>query len=381
MELEFEIIKKSEDSSARLGIIKTPYGIVETPNFMPVGTQATVKTLSFEKLKEIGIQIFLANTYHLYLKPGIEVIKKLGGIHRFTGWDRPILTDSGGYQVFSLEGLTKVNEDGVKFNSHIDGSEIFFTPEKITEIQIDLGADIIMCFDECIPYPCEYELAKEKTERTNLWAKRCKNFWQKKKNKPALFGIVQGGVYEDLRKNAAKELVEMDFSGYAIGGVSVGEPQNMMLQVIEWVTPYLPENKVRYLMGVGKPEDIILAVERGIDIFDCILPTRLGRNGTAFTSSGRIIIKNSEYKLDESPLDRECSCLTCKNYKRAYLRHLFSAGEILGMELLSYHNLFFYNKLMENIRNSLKEGNFKNFKKNFLNKIKRNENKRISKTY
>lgn len=371
MGVEFELIKKCKKTSARLGRIKTNYGIVETPTFLPVGTQATVKTLSFEELKEIGIQILLANTYHLYLKPGIEVIKKMGGLHKFTGWNRPILTDSGGYQIFSLEGLTQITEEGVKFNSHIDGSEIFFTPEEITNIQIDLGADIIMCFDECIPYPSEYKLVKEKTERTILWAKRCKNFWQKKKNKSALFGIIQGGMYEDLRKNATEELVEMNFSGYAIGGVSVGEPQNMMLKVIEWVEPYLPQNKLRYLMGVGKPEDIILSVERGMDIFDCILPTRLGRNGTAFTNYGKIIIKNSEYKFDTFPLDKDCGCLTCKNYTRAYLRHLFAAGEILGMKLLSYHNLFFYTKLMENIRNSLKKDNFQNFKKKFLNKIEK----------
>lgn len=379
--MEFKLIKKCSETSARLGLIKTDYGDVETPVFLPVGTQGAVKTISFEELKEIGVQILLANTYHLYLKPGIEVIKRLGGLHKFTGWDRPILTDSGGYQIFSLEGLTKITEEGVKFNSHIDGSEIFFTPEEITTIQINLGADIIMCFDECIPYPCEYTVTKEKTERTNRWAKRCKKIWLKNKKRTALFGIVQGGVYEDLRRKAAEELVEMDFPGYAIGGVSVGEPKEIMLNVIEWVEKYLPERKPRYLMGVGKPEDIILAVERGMDIFDCILPTRLGRNGTAFTSAGRIIIKNSEYKFDTSPLDSECMCFTCRNYTKAYLRHLFSAGEILGMRLLSYHNLFFYTKLMEEIRKSLKEGKFGEFKKNFLKKIKRDEDKRISENY
>lgn len=379
--MEFKLIKKCSETSARLGLIKTDYGDVETPVFLPVGTQGAVKTISFEELKEIGVQILLANTYHLYLKPGIEVIKRLGGLHKFTGWDRPILTDSGGYQIFSLEGLTKITEEGVKFNSHIDGSEIFFTPEEITTIQINLGADIIMCFDECIPYPCEYTVTKEKTERTNRWAKRCKKIWLKNKKRTALFGIVQGGVYEDLRRKAAEELVEMDFPGYAIGGVSVGEPKEIMLNVIEWVEKYLPERKPRYLMGVGKPEDIILAVERGMDIFDCILPTRLGRNGTAFTNAGRIIIKNSEYKFDTSPLDSECMCFTCRNYTKAYLRHLFSAGEILGMRLLSYHNLFFYTKLMEEIRKSLKEGKFGEFKKNFLKKIKRDEDKRISENY
>ena len=373
MAISFQVSKTLKDTQARVGRLQTPHGVIRTPAFIPVGTQATVKTLTPEELKDIGVQIILGNTYHLYLRPGEDLIKSAGGLHQFMHWDRPILTDSGGYQIFSLEGLNKVSEEGIKFQSHLDGSTHFLTPERVTQLQIEMKADIIMTLDECIPYPFEYKQAKKSMERTNRWAERCKKTIQNSKfkiqnSKPALFAIIQGGTHQALRKEAAKELVELDFPGYALGGLSVGEPKEIMWEVISYTTPLMPENKPRYLMGTGTPVDLVLAVGLGLDMFDCILPTRLGRAGTAFTSQGKVVIKNAEYSKDFTPLDPECSCYTCKNYSRAYLRHLFKAEEILAQRLVSLHNLYFYNKLMEDMRKRIKEGSFNQFKKDFLRK-------------
>ncbi len=373
MAISFQVSKTLKDTQARVGRLQTPHGVIRTPAFIPVGTQATVKTLTPEELKDIGVQIILGNTYHLYLRPGEDLIKSAGGLHQFMHWDRPILTDSGGYQIFSLEGLNKVSEEGIKFQSHLDGSTHFLTPERVTQLQIEMKADIIMTLDECIPYPFEYKQTKKSMERTNRWAERCKKTIQNSKfkiqnSKPALFAIIQGGTHQALRKEAAKKLVELDFPGYALGGLSVGEPKEIMWEVISYTTPLMPENKPRYLMGTGTPVDLVLAVGLGLDMFDCILPTRLGRAGTAFTSQGKVVIKNAEYSKDFTPLDPECSCYTCKNYSRAYLRHLFKAEEILAQRLVSLHNLYFYNKLMEDMRKRIKEGSFNQFKKDFLRK-------------
>ena len=367
----FKLIHQDKNTKARIGKLTTCYGQIDTPCFMPVGTQGTVKTLSPDELKEIGAQIILCNAYHLFLRPGKDVIKKLGGIHNFISWNRPILTDSGGYQIFSLALLRKVNDEGVEFQSHIDGMKHFLTPENIIEIQLDLGADIIMPLDECVHYPCSKDHAQVAMKRTIDWAGRSKAALAENRepiieNRQLLFGIIQGATYEDLRKDCAKELVEMDFSGYAIGGVSVGEPKNLRYNIVNLVTDLLPLDKPRYLMGVGLPEDIITAVELGVDMFDCVVPTRYGRNGTAFTSGGKIIVRNSPYIDDSRPLDKNCSCYTCRNFSRAYLRHLFNSEEILGLRLVSLHNVHFFLELMEKIKEAIRLDRFSEFKKEFL---------------
>jgi queuine tRNA-ribosyltransferase len=361
---EFELIKESSECKARLGKIHTSHGDIETPIFMPVGTKATVKTMTPEELKDMEAQIILGNTYHLFLRPGHELIAEAGGLHKFMNWDRPILTDSGGFQVFSLGKLRRITEEGVEFRSHIDGSKQFISPEKAMEIQNCLGSDIMMAFDECVPYPASYEYTKNSMERTTRWAKRCIDSHKNTDNQ-ALFGIVQGGMFEDLRKESIKQLIELDFPGYAIGGLSVGEPRDIMCEVMDYTVELLPKDKPRYLMGVGSPDYLFEAVERGVDMADCVLPTRIARHGAFITSRGQITIKNAKYKHDFSPIDPNCNCYTCRNYSKAYIRHLFNENEILGARLASIHNLFFLINLMKSIRISIKENNFMDFKKEF----------------
>ena len=367
MSFEFDLLKKDEKTKARLGILHTPHGDIETPIFMPVGTQATVKAMTPEELKEMNAQIILSNTYHLHMRPTSELIKNAGGLHKFMNWDRPILTDSGGFQVFSLGELRKITEEGVHFQSHIDGSRHFLSPEEAMRIQNNLGSDIMMAFDECPPYPATYEYVKKSIERTSRWAVRCKEAHKNTDNQ-AIFGIVQGGEYKDLREQSAKDLVALDFPGYAVGGLSVGEPKEIMYQVLDYTCDFLPENKPRYLMGVGSPDALFEGVIRGIDMFDCVLPTRIARNGTAFTSSGQIAIKNAKYREDFTPLDSECDCYTCRNYTKAYLRHLYKANEILSARLFSYHNLHFLLTLMENIRQAIREDRLLEYKEEFFTK-------------
>lgn len=369
MAINYKIEKKQ--NKARAGILETPHGNIETPVFMPVGTQATVKTMSSRDLEEINSQIILGNTYHLHLRPGDEIVKKAGGLHSFMNWKRPILTDSGGFQVFSLGNLRKITEEGVYFSSHISGKKLFISPEKSIEIQNNLGADIIMAFDECPPYPSEYEYIKQSLHRTTRWAKRSLDS-NKNKDKQGLFGIVQGGIFEDLRDLSLNELLkyENEFSGFAIGGLSVGESKEDMYRIFKYIGPKLPENKPRYVMGIGDPIDMIEAVENGIDMMDCVLPTRIGRHGTAFTSRGKLVVKNKKYSEDFTPLDENCNCHVCKNYTRGYIRHLFKAGEILAMHLVTYHNLYFLINLMRNLRESIIEDKFFEYKKNFIEKYK-----------
>ena len=363
--ITYELLHICKQTGARRGVIHTPHGDIQTPIFMPVGTQATVKSMTPEELKEeVKAQIILSNTYHLYLRPGHKLVKEAGGLHEFMKWDRPILTDSGGFQVFSLSDLRTISEDGVEFKSHLDGSKHVFTPEKVMEIENSLGADIIMAFDECCPYPSTYDYAKNSMERTTRWAERCKNA-HRKPDKQGLFGIVQGGMYKDLREKSAKDLVAMDFPGYAVGGLSVGEPLELMCEVLEHTTQFLPENKPRYLMGVGTPDYLLEAAIRGIDMCDCVLPTRIARNGTAMTWNGKVVVRNATYEKDWGPLDSECDCYTCKNYTRAYIRHLVKTNEILGIRLLSIHNLRFLTKLMERVREEIEKDNLGTFKEEF----------------
>ncbi|MBI5116249.1 tRNA guanosine(34) transglycosylase Tgt [Candidatus Poribacteria bacterium] len=366
---KFEIIKTDSGTRARVGRLTTPHGVINTPIFMPVGTQATVKTLSSEDLHMVGAEIILSNTYHLYLRPGHEIVRKAGGLHPFMNWPKPILTDSGGFQVFSLAELNKVTENGVHFQSHIDGSRHFFTPELCMEIQNALGADIIMVFDECLPYPIERDYAESSLRQTLKWAERCKN--ASRNPKQALFGIVQGATFRDLRIQCARELIDIGFPGYAIGGLSVGETPQMMYEIIDYVVDELPEDKPRYVMGSGPPVDIFEAVERGVDMFDCVMPTRNARNASLMTSQGVVIVKNAEYASDFSPLDPECDCLTCRNYTRAYLRHLFKAGEISAMRLATLHNVHFMLTLLVQIREAILTGRYPEFKKSFLGKYQR----------
>ncbi|HCO19383.1 MAG TPA: tRNA guanosine(34) transglycosylase Tgt [Tissierellales bacterium] len=367
MAIKYELIKESKETKARLGRIVTPHGEIETPVFMPVGTRATVKTMTPEEVKDLGAKIILSNTYHLYLKPGHDLVKEAGGLHRFMNWNGPILTDSGGFQVFSLGELRKIKEEGVEFRSHIDGSKHFISPETSIDIQNALGSDIMMCFDECVPYPADYEYAKQSMERTTRWAKRCKEH-HKDWNTQALFGIIQGGMFRDLREQSAKDLVEMDFCGYAVGGLSVGEPMDVMCEVLDYTTPLLPRDKPRYLMGVRSPDYLFEAVIRGIDMADCVLPTRIARNGTAMTSHGKVVIRNGKYSRDFTPLDPECDCYTCRNYTRAYIRHLFNVDEILALRLTTIHNLYFLIKLMERIREAIKEDRLLELKDEFYKK-------------
>jgi queuine tRNA-ribosyltransferase len=361
--ISFTITAQCKETSARVGKLSTPHGTITTPVFMPVGTQATVKAMSPEELKALGAGIILCNTYHLYLRPGADLVAEAGGLHRFMHWDRGILTDSGGFQVFSLDSLRKITEDGVLFRSHIDGSEHFISPEKAIEIQNNLGADIIMAFDECIPYPCDYDYAKDSTLRTTRWAERCLS--AQNRSDQALFGIVQGGVYRDLRELSARDLVSLDFPGYAIGGLSVGEPKQLMYEVLDYTVPLLPADKPRYLMGVGTPDCLLEGVSRGIDMFDCVLPTRIARNGTVLTKKGRLVVRNAQYARDFGPLDPDCSCYTCRNYSRAYIRHLIKANEILGLRLTTIHNLAFLLDLMAEIRKHIEDGTFAQFKNNY----------------
>lgn len=367
MAIRYELIKECKQTGARLGRLHTPHGVIETPIFMPVGTQATVKAMTPEELKDMAAQIILSNTYHLYLRPGHDLVKEAGGLHKFMNWDRPILTDSGGFQVFSLGDLRKISEEGVEFQSHLDGSRHFLSPERVMEIETALGADIIMAFDECAPYPADYGYVKKSMERTTRWAKRCKDSFENTENQ-ALFGIVQGGMFRDLREQSAKELVELDFPGYSIGGLSVGESKDLMYEVLDYTTPLLPKNKPRYLMGVGSPDALIEGVIRGVDMFDCVLPTRIARNGTAMTSEGRIAIKNAKYTRDFTPLDPNCTCYTCKNYTRAYLRHLYKADEILSSRLMSTHNLYFLIHLMKQVREAIMEDRLMDFRNEFFAK-------------
>lgn len=361
--MKFKLIKK--DGEARLGEIESKYGTFKTPMFMPVGTRATVKTLSPEELYDVGSGIVLANTYHLWLRPGEDLIEKAGGLHKFMNLNRPMLTDSGGYQVFSLARPKDISEEGVKFKSHIDGSNLFLTPEKSIEIQNKLGADIIMSFDECPPASASYDYMKKSIERTLRWAKRGKD--AHKNNNQMLFGIIQGGPYEDLRKISATETVKMDFDGYSIGGVANdGESKDDMYKAIDYSTPYMPEDKLRYLMGVGEPVDILEGVERGVDIFDCVLPTRIARHGNAFTKNGKLNIKNAKFKEDFTPIEETCDCYACKNYTKAYIRHLINVDETFGQRLLSIHNIRFLIRLTEEIRTAIEKNRFLEYKKDFL---------------
>ena len=366
--ITYELLHIDKNSGARRGIVHTPHGDIQTPIFMPVGTRATVKSLTPEELKEeVKAQIILSNTYHLYLRPGHKLVEEAGGLHSFMRWDKPILTDCGGFQVFSLSDLRTIKEEGVEFRSHLDGSKHLFTPEKVIEIQNSLGADIIMSFDECCPYPATYDYTKKSMERTTRWAKRCKDA-HKKQDKQGLFGIVQGGFYEDLRKQSVQDLVELDFPGYAIGGISVGEPKEEFLKILKYTAPLLPKNKPRYLMGVGSPDYLIEAALAGVDMCDCVLPTRIARNGTAMTWQGKKVIRNATYERDFTTLDEECDCYACRNYTKAYIHHLIKNKEILGIRLLSLHNLRFLTMLMERVRIEIENDNLLNFANEFYKK-------------
>ncbi|MBT2735745.1 tRNA guanosine(34) transglycosylase Tgt [Bacillus sp. ISL-7] len=363
--IRYELIKTCKQTGARLGRVHTPHGSFDTPAFMPVGTLATVKTMSPEDLKEMGAGIILSNTYHLWLRPGHEIIREAGGLHKFMNWDRAILTDSGGFQVFSLSEFRKIEEEGVHFRNHMSGEKLFLSPEKAMEIQNALGSDIMMAFDECPPYPATYEYMQKSVERTSRWAERCLNA-HGRPNDQGLFGIVQGGEYEELRKQSAKDLVSLDFPGYAVGGLSVGEPKDIMNRVLEHTTPLLPTNKPRYLMGVGSPDSLIDGSIRGIDMFDCVLPTRIARNGTLMTSTGRLVVKNAQFTRDFGPLDENCDCYTCRNYSRAYIRHLIKCDETFGIRLTSYHNLYFLLRLMEKVRQAIMEDRLGDFREEFF---------------
>jgi queuine tRNA-ribosyltransferase len=369
--LKFKLISK--EKKARAGFFETDHGVVETPVFMPVGTQGTVKAVNQKNLEEIKTQIVLSNTYHLYLRPGTEVLEKAGGLHRFMNWQRPILTDSGGFQVFSLSELRKVKSDGVEFKSHLDGSAHFFSPEKVVGIQRSIGSDVIMVLDECTPYPCEYDFALNSTKLTSNWAAMSKEAFEKSiplyGHKQSIFGIIQGSVYKGLRELSAKDIIKISFDGYAIGGLAVGEPIEVMYDVVDFTTSLMPEEKPRYLMGVGRPENLLEAIDRGVDMFDCVMPTRNGRNAYLFTSEGVLSMKNAKYKDDLSEIDKNCNCYTCRNFSKAYLRHLFVAGEILALELASIHNLYFYFNLMSIAREKIVDGKFSEWKNKMIKRI------------
>jgi queuine tRNA-ribosyltransferase len=378
----FELLTKDRKSKARRGRLTTGHGVIETPVFMPVGTQGSVKAVSSRELIELKTQIVLGNTYHLFVRPGLDVIRKVGGLHRFMNWDGPILTDSGGYQIFSLAKLRKITEEGAHFQNHIDGSPAFISPEIAMEIQATLGSDIAMVLDECPPWPCEYEYAARSLEMTHRWAKRCLSVAAGVSPAPSLsaadtaattrgkqrlvFGIVQGATFEELRRTSAQTLAAMDFDGYAIGGVSVGEPEPEMMSAVEWSEPHLPENKPRYAMGLGTPPQMVELVARGIDMFDCVLPTRVARTGTAYTAAGTLILKNAEFTSDTGPVEEGCACEACNGYSRAYIRHLLKSQEILGLRLLSIHNLHFYLDLMERTRAAIEDGSFSEFRSSFV---------------
>jgi len=360
----FTLLHKDRGSEARLGQITTPHGEIDTPVFMPVGTQGTVKSLTPERVADLGAQIVLGNTYHLYLRPGHELIRELGGLHTFMNWHRPILTDSGGFQIYSLGKLRKITEEGSSFQSHIDGSRHFISPESCMEIQGALGSDIMMCLDECVSYPADFSYAEKSLDMTLRWARRCKT--ARENDQQALFGISQGGKYDILRRRGIEELIDIGFDGYALGGLSVGEPKEVMREITATCTPLFPEEKPRYLMGVGLPEDLVESVYHGIDMFDCVMPTRNARNGMLFTSTGKVVIRNARYRGDSAPIDNKCDCYTCRNYSRAYLRHLFIAGEILAIVLNTIHNIRYFMNLMQKIREAIQNDNYKAFRDGFM---------------
>ncbi|QDI92820.1 tRNA guanosine(34) transglycosylase Tgt [Salicibibacter halophilus] len=364
--IRYEHLKTCRQSGARLGRIHTPHGVIDTPIFMPVGTLATVKMMSPEELKEMDAQIILSNTYHLWLRPGEDLVEEAGGLHTFMNWDRPMLTDSGGFQVFSLSDLRDIDEEGVRFRNHISGERLFLSPEKAVHIQQSLGADIIMAFDECPPYPASYAYMRDSVARTSRWAERCLKAHDGNNGQQALFGIIQGGEYEDLRRESVEDLVSLDFPGYAIGGLSVGEPKSVMNEVLEQTTQHLPTDKPRYLMGVGSADALIDGTIRGVDMFDCVLPTRIGRNGTCMTSEGRKVIRNASFARDFRPIDEACGCYACRNYSRAYIRHLIKSKEAFGFRLTSYHNLYFLIELMRKVRQAIKEDRLLDFRASFF---------------
>jgi queuine tRNA-ribosyltransferase len=364
----FELLAQDRKSKGRRGQLTTAHGVIDTPTFIPVGTQATVKAMTPRELRELNAQIVLGNTYHLFVRPGIDVIRHFGGLHRFMNWDGPILTDSGGYQIFSLVKLRKITEEGVQFQNHVDGTPAFITPEIAMEIQAALGSDIAMVLDECAPYPCEYDYAARSAEMTTRWANRCKEKSEIKQQ--LLFGIVQGATFDDLRKSSAQAIVNLDFDGYAIGGVSVGEPEEEMMRAVESAEPFLPEDKPRYAMGLGTPPQLLEMIARGMDMFDCVLPTRLARNGTAFTAAGTINLKNAEFIFDKRPIEENCLCLACREFARGYIRHLVKAEEILGLRLITLHNLHFYLHLMAQAREQIQNGTFDEFRRLFVGNYK-----------
>ena len=370
--VQFELIKTCKQSGARLGVLHTPHGDIPTPIYMPVGTPATVKAMTPREMEELGAKIILSNTYHLHLRPGEDIVREAGGLHSFMDWRHPILTDSGGFQVFSLSGLRKITEEGAAFRSHLDGSKHFISPEKSMEIQQALGADIAMAFDVCSPYPCDHKTAEEAMHRTHRWAERCKKYHTREDQ--ALFGIVQGAFYEDLRIESAKTLADMDFPGYGIGGLSVGEPKPVMYEMLEKIEPYMPKNKPRYLMGVGTPDCFLEGVLRGVDMFDCVLATRIARNGTVFTRNGRLVIRNATYARDFEPLEEGCDCYACQHFSRAYIRHLIKAEEITGARLASIHNLRFLIRMMEEIRQAIMEDRFLDYRREFYEKYDMSRN-------
>ncbi|WP_067923302.1 tRNA guanosine(34) transglycosylase Tgt [Alicyclobacillus shizuokensis] len=370
--VRYELLRRCSRTQARRGRLYTPHGVIETPVFMPVGTQATVKTLAPWELREMGAGIILSNTYHLHLRPGEDLVAEAGGLHSFMQWPGAVLTDSGGFQVFSLADLRKITDEGVHFRSHLDGSRLFFSPETVMAIENKLGADIIMAFDECPPYPADRSYLETSLRRTLEWARRCLAA-HRRPEEQALFGIVQGGMHKDLRRQAAETLIELDFPGYAVGGLSVGEPKELMYEMLAYTTPLLPDGKPRYLMGVGSPDDLFEGVERGVDMFDCVLPTRIARNGTVLTSRGRLVIRNARFARDFSPLDEDCECRVCRTFSRAYIRHLIKADEVLGIRLTSYHNVYFLLKTMENIRKAIAEDRFPEYKQEFYRMYGYNE--------
>jgi queuine tRNA-ribosyltransferase len=384
----FELLSQDQQTKARRGRLTTAHGVVEMPAFIPVGTQGSVKAVSPSELRELKAQIILGNTYHLFVRPGIDVVSHFGGLHKFMNWDGPILTDSGGYQIFSLAKLRKIAEDGVEFQNHVDGTPAFISPEMAMQIQATFGSDIVMVLDECPPWPCEYDYAAESAEMTTRWAKRCKEANAQRSTSNAqrsmneslnsqlstlnqlLFGIIQGATFENLRKQSAQAIVDLDFDGYAIGGVSVGEPEEEMMQAVEATEPFLPNDKPRYAMGLGTPRQMLELIARGIDMFDCVLPTRLARNGTAFTSIGTVNLKNAEFAMDKRPIEENCGCPACRGFARGYVRHLIKAEEILGLRLITLHNLHFYFDLMRRAREAIQKGNFDSLRKQFVGNYK-----------
>ena len=387
----FELVAQDRESKARRGRITTAHGVLDTPVFMPIGTQGSVKGVSPKELRELHAQIILGNTYHLFVRPGLDVIKHFDGLHKFMNWNGPILTDSGGYQIFSLAKLRKITEDGVEFQNHIDGARAFISPEIAMEIQLAFGSDITMTLDECVPYPCEYDYAAQSADMTVRWAKRCLEWKQENVERPTaeainyqpspmnslLFGIVQGGTFEDLRKKSAQQIVELDFDGYAIGGVSVGEPEEEIMRAVESAEPFLPKDKPRYAMGLGTAPQLLEMIARGMDMFDCVLPTRLARNGTAFAATGTLNLKNAQFALDKRPIEENCACEACREFSRGYIRHLVKAEEILGLRLITLHNLHFYLNLMNRVRSEIKAGTFDQFRKTFVAQYKTRDAMRV----